>query len=147
MSVVPAPPRVVRIWMLVLGLVLLVPQLVLAVVVIPVPVVVGLSGFAMTIGFIRLASTGYQTLRARTPPVHRGVLALAGAIGTLAGSTLWSAVAVAARALGDDSYAGAIAPPAAIGLNLLVILTLGLWITGVVVVISAAIGAFRDRRR
>jgi hypothetical protein len=101
----------------------------------------------MTIGFLRLGVLGYRVLRERTPPVPHGWLLLAGLVATVAGSLLWSQVSLAIRASADAGYTGAIAPPPAVLLNLVVVLTLGLWITGAAMLIWSLAGLVSARSR
>ena len=134
-------------WGLGIGIVLVVPQLVACIVVIRVPLVVALLGFLMTVGFIRLGSLGYRVLRERVPPVGRGRLVLAGVIAAIVGSIVWGQVRVAQLAASDVHYTGTVAQPAVVWLNLVSVLTLGLWLSGVVLVVWAVAGLVVERRR
>lgn len=134
-------------WGLGIGVVLVLPQLVACVVVLRVPLVVALFGFLMTIGWIRLGSLGYGVLRERVPPVGRGRIALGGVVAVLLGSILWGQVQSAQIASADPSFAGAVAPPATVWLNVVSVLTLGLWLCGVAVLLWSLAGLIGDRRR
>jgi hypothetical protein len=134
-------------WGLGIGIVLVLPQLVACVVVIRAQLVVALFGFLMTIGFIRLGSLAYTVLRERVPPIGRGRLAVAGLVALVLGSVLWGQVRVAQLAAADTGFAGTVAPPATVWLNLVTVLTLGLWLTGAAVLIWALGGLLVGRRR
>lgn len=138
--------RVRHPWGLGIGIVLLLPQLVACVVVIRVALVVALFGFLMTIGFIRLGSLGYRVLRERVPPVGRGRLVLAGVLGAFVGSVVWAQVRLAQQASADPGFTGAVAPPATVWLNVVTVLTLGLWLSGVVLALWALAGLIASRR-
>ena len=143
-----APTRRLRHpWALGIGVALVLPQLVLCVVVSRAELLTALAGFLMTIGFLRLGVLGYRVLRERTPPVGHGWLLLAGLVATVAGSLLWSRVSLAIRASADAAYTGAIAPPSAVLLNVVVVLTLGLWITGAAMLIWSLVGLVAARSR
>ena len=132
---------------LAIGIVLVLPQLVICVVVLRNSFVVALLGFLMTIGFIRLGSLGYRVLRERVPPLGRGWIALIGVVALLAGSVLWGQVRLAQLAAADPGFVGAVAPPATVWLNIVSVLTLGLWLTGVAMLLWCLAGAVGDRRR
>ena len=89
--------------------------------------------------------TGLEHLEA-AQRTGRGVLLLVGVVVTVAGALLYAQVARAARSIGDETYAGAIAPVGAIGVNLIVILTLGLWVSGVVVAVASIVGSISAAR-
>jgi hypothetical protein len=134
-------------WGLGIGIVLVLPQLVACVLVLRESFVIALFGFLMTIGFVRLGSLAYRVQRERTPPVARGWLALVGLVALLLGSILWGRVRLAQLASAQPDYAGAVAPPATVWLNLVSVLTLGLWLTGAAMLVWALAGLIAGRRR
>jgi hypothetical protein len=142
-----APRRLRHPWGLGIGIVLVLPQLVACVVVIRESFVVALFGFLMTIGFVRLGSLGYRVLRERVPPVGHGRLAVAGLAVAIVGSILWSRIRLAQAGLADPGFAGAFAPPATVWLNVIAVLTLGLWLTGAAVVLWSLVGLIGAARR
>ena len=134
-------PRLKHPWALAIGLALILPQVVLAVVVVAQPIVVGLVSFAMTIGWIRLGTLSYRVARERPAPLHRGLLAVVGLVATIVGTWLFLSTTGAARAAADPTFTGAIAPLPVIGLNLLVILSSGVYVCGLVLLLGSAVGA------
>ena len=146
MSAVAGPPRLAHPWALGIGLVLLLPQLVLTVLVLRNPIVVGLAGFAMTLGFIRLGLLTYRVGRERRPPLKRGVTAAVGLAVTIVGSLLFAAARSAAAAAADPGFSGLVAPAPAIGLGLVVVACAGLYVCGVVLLLASILGAVSDAR-
>ena len=142
MSTAASPvPRLRHPWALAIGAALILPQVVLAVLVVQQPIVVGLISFAMTIGWIRLGTLTYRVARERPQPLHRGLLAVVGLSATILGAWLFLSTTAAARAAADPTFTGVIAPPGAIGLNLLVIASSGVYVCGLVLLVGAAVGA------
>lgn len=136
-------PRLRHPWALAIGVVLILPQVVLAVVVVGQPIVVGLVSFAMTLGWIRLGTLVYRVMRERERPLHRGLIAVVGLVATVVGTWLFLSTTAAARAAADPTFTGAIAPPQVIGVNLLVIASSGVYVCGLALLIGSVIGGLQ----